>query len=113
MHEFGSAPKSRMRQDDCNSVFYYLRDCLYLPGIVNQKNTIKGMIPQRLLELVPSSVRDKWANRVVEKVKENNPALYAAMGDWSSMPEDERQTVVNEILVAAEKIHWEIRNASQ
>lgn len=79
---------------------------------MNQKNTIKSMIPQRLLELVPSSVRDKWANRIVEKVKAHNPALYTAMGQWSFIQEEEKEKVVNEILTAAEQIHWEIRDES-
>ncbi|MBO4585450.1 MAG: hypothetical protein J5675_02495 [Bacteroidales bacterium] len=68
------------------------------------------MIPERLLKIVPSSVRDKWANRIVEKVKANNPSLYAAMGQWSFIPEEEKETVVNEILTAAEQIHWEIQD---
>ena len=71
------------------------------------------MIPQRLLELVPSSVRDKWANRIVEKVKAHNPALFAAMGQWTVVPDEEKETVVNEILTAAEQIHWEIRDENQ
>ena len=96
-----------------NRVFYYLRFCFNKPSIVNQKNTLKSMIPQRLLELVPSAVRDKWANRIVEKVKAHNPALYAAMGQWSFIPEEEKETVVNEILAAAEQIHWEILDDSK
>lgn len=79
---------------------------------MNQRNTIKSMIPQRLLELVPSSVRDRWANRIVEKVKAHNPALYAAMGQWSIIPDEEKETVIGEILSAAEQIHWEIRDES-
>ena len=79
---------------------------------MNQRNTIKSMIPQRLLELVPSSVRDKWANRIVEKVKAHNPALYAAIGQWSIIPDEEKETVVGEILFAAEQVHWEIRDES-
>ena len=79
---------------------------------MNQKNTIKSMIPQRLLELVPSSVRDKWANRIVEKVKAHNPALYAAIGQWRFIPDEEKETVVGEILFAAEQVHWEIRDES-
>ena len=75
---------------------------------MNQKNTIKSLIPQRLLDLVPSSIRDKWANRIVEKVKEQNIALYAAMGQWSFIPEEEKGKVVNAILTAAEQVHWEI-----
>ena len=79
---------------------------------MNQKNTLKSMIPQRLVDLVPSPVRDKWANRIVEKVKAHNPALYAAIGQWSFIPEEEKETVVNEILAAAEQIHWEIQHES-
>ena len=77
---------------------------------MNQKNTIKSMIPERLLKLVPSPVRDKWANRIVEKVKAHNPDLYADMGQWSFIPDEKKETVVNEILSAAEQIHWEIRD---
>ena len=79
---------------------------------MNQKNTIKSMIPERLLTLVPSSVRDKWANRIVEKVKAHNPALYAAIGQWSFIPDEEKEAVVSEILVAAEQVHWEILDES-
>lgn len=79
---------------------------------MNQKNTIKSMIPERLLKLVPSEVRDKWANRIVEKVKAHNPAVYAAIGQWSYIPDEEKETVVNEILYAAEQIHWEIQDES-
>ena len=71
------------------------------------------MIPQRLLELVPSSVRDNWGNRIVEKVKASNPALFAAIGEWNFVPEDEKEKLVNEILAAAEQIHWEIQNERQ
>ena len=80
---------------------------------MNQKNTIKSMIPQRLLKLVPPSVRDKWANRIVEKVKESNPVLYDAIGEWSYIPEEKLESLVNEILAAAEKIHWEIQDENQ
>ena len=79
---------------------------------MNQKNTIKSMIPQRLLDLVPSSAREDWANRIVEKVQERNPALFAAMGQWTVVPEEERRNVVNVILDAAEEVHWEIRDES-
>ena len=79
---------------------------------MNQKNTIQSMIPERLLKIVPSSVRDKWANRIVEKVKAQNPALYTAIGQWSFIPDEEKETVIKEILVAAEKIHWEIQDES-
>ena len=70
------------------------------------------MIPERLLMLVPSVVRDKWANRIVEKVKTHNPTLYAAIGQWSFIPDEEKETVVGEILSAAEQVHWEIRDES-
>ena len=79
---------------------------------MNQKNTIQSMIPERLLKLVPSSERDKWANRIVEKVKVQNPALYSAIRQWSYIPDEEKETVINEILVAAEQIHWEIQDES-
>ena len=95
-----------------NLVFLLSSFSFNKPSIVNQKNTIKSMIPQRLLELVPSTVRDKWANRIVEKVKARNPALFTAIGQWSYIQDEEKEMVVNEILSAAEEIHWEIRDES-
>ena len=71
------------------------------------------MIPQRLLDIVPTAIRDKWANRVVEKIKLNNPDLFTAIGQWSFIPEEERDTVIDAIVTAAEQIHWEIRNESK
>lgn len=79
---------------------------------MNQSNTIKSMIPQRILELVPSQVRDNWADHIVAKVKEHNPILYAAVGQWNFIPDEELNMVVNEIMDAAEKIHLEIRNGT-
>ena len=84
-----------------------------LPVIVNPKNAIQSMIPERLVKLVPPAFRDKWADRIVAKVKAHNPALFAAIGQWTVVPEEERRTVMNEILHAAEQIHWEIRDESQ
>ena len=68
------------------------------------------MIPQRLLDIVPTAIRDKWANRVVEKIRLNNPDLYSAIGSWSIIPEEERETVIEAIVTAADQIHREIRN---
>ena len=79
---------------------------------MNQKNTIKSMIPRRLLEYVPYSVRSEWADRVVSKFKENNPELYALMGQWGDIPEEELDSVQNAIVAAAEQIHQEIIDES-
>ena len=76
---------------------------------MNQKNAIKSLIPQRLLEYVPADVRDRWANDIVAKVKAKNPVLYAAIGHWTVIPEEEREAMVSEILAAAEEIHNEIK----
>ena len=84
----------------------------YLYGLknetMNQKNAIKSMIPQRLLQYIPLPSRDAWADRVVSKFKENNPELYAEMGQWRDIPEEEAESVRNGIFAAAEQIHREI-----
>ena len=41
-------------------------------------------------------------------VKEHNPALYSAIGDWSVVPEEEREGLISEILYAVENTRWEI-----
>ena len=68
------------------------------------------MIPQRLYELVPNVVRDKWADSIVEEFKAHNPSLYSAIGTWSVVPEEEREGLIDEILYAAGKIHVEMPN---
>ncbi len=75
---------------------------------MNQKNTIKSMIPKRMYEFVPNAVRDKWANSIVEEVKKHNPALYSAIGTWSAVPDEAREDLIDEILYAAEKIQVDI-----
>ncbi len=71
------------------------------------------MIPQRLLVFVPADIRDRWANRIVECFEEQNPQLYSAMGQWNVIPEEEKESVMREILTAAEKVHREIRSADE
>ncbi len=80
---------------------------------MNQSNTIKGMIPQRLLDFVPANIRDRWAGRIVELFRERNPELYAAMGQWPLVPEEEVDGVVKEILRAAETVHREIMDSHE
>ena len=75
---------------------------------MNQKNTIKSMIPRRMLEYVPALIRDEWADRIVSRFAENNPELYAAMEQWRDIPEEELDTVQKEIIAAVEQIHQEI-----
>ena len=79
---------------------------------MNQKNAIKSMIPRRVLEYVPTSVREEWADRIVTKFQENNPSLFAAMGQWADIPEEEIAAVQKEIITAAEQIHQEIMDES-
>ena len=108
---FLSAILARGQKRACGGrFFYYLRFGFCRSSIVNQKNTIKSMIPQRLLELIPSSMRDNWANQIVEAFKEHNPALYQSMEQWSLIPDDKKEVVVSEILSAAEQIHWQIQD---
>ena len=75
---------------------------------MNQKNAIKSMIPQRMLEYIPSPVRDAWADRIVSLFEENNPVLYAEMGEWNSIPNEKLEAVQKVIISAAEQIHREI-----
>ena len=61
-----------------------------------------------MYELVPNSGRERWADRIVQKFEEHNPALYAAIGTWSVVPDEERERLIDEIIYAAEKIHLEM-----
>ena len=75
---------------------------------MNQKNAIKSLIPQRLLQYIPLPARDAWAERIISKFEENNPELYTEMGQWRDIPEEEAEKVRNGIIAAAEQIHREI-----
>ena len=93
--------------------FRYLR-CSYLkPSVVNQKNTVKSMIPIRWLRVVPPDMRDIWADRIVEKFEEDNPELFSAMEVWTSIPEEIRDEVVKKVLSAADAVHQEMRDESR
>ena len=113
MHVFGTIPKTCILSVARSVPFHYIRFRFSNLRHMNQKNTIKGLIPQRLLVLVPPADRDKWADRIVEKFKAQNPECYATIGEWRSVPDEEREDVVNKILSAAELIHREIRDESK
>lgn len=80
---------------------------------MNQENTIKSMIPPRVFELIPPSIRDEWASCIVERFKENNRALYSAMGHWVFIPEEEMDDLMNKILCAAEQVHQDVQAQAQ
>ena len=67
------------------------------------------MIPPRVFEFIPPSVRDEWASCIVERFKEDNRALYSAMGRWTYIPEEEMDDLMNRILSAAEQIHQDVQ----
>jgi len=76
---------------------------------VNQNNIIKSMIPQGVLGLVPPTIREVWADRIVKVFREHNPQLYEQIGEWSMVPEESSDTVLNETLAAAEKVYFDIK----
>lgn len=79
---------------------------------MNQKNAITSMIPRRLLEYVPLQKRGSWADQIVSIFKENNPALYAEIGRWREVPEEEMESVLIEIIAAAGQIRQDIIDES-
>lgn len=79
---------------------------------MNQKNAITSMIPRRLLEYVPLQKRGSWADQIVSIFKENNPALYAEIGKWREVPEEEMESVLIEIIAAAGQIRQDIIDES-
>ena len=70
------------------------------------------MIPRRLLEYVPLQKRGSWADQIVSIFKENNPALYAEIGRWREVPEEEMESVLIEIIAAAGQIRQDIIDES-
>ena len=55
---------------------------------MNQDNTIKSLIPETILEGIPSKKRVHFASRIVEFFKDANPDLYETIGGLDSLPDE-------------------------
>ena len=55
---------------------------------MNASNTIKSLIPQAVIDNVPSEKRAHVAAKIVKFFKENNEELYAKIEALDNLPEE-------------------------
>ena len=71
------------------------------PETMNQDNTIKSLIPETILEGIPSRKRVHFASRIVDFFKEANPDLYEQIGGLDTLSEEMRVDCVEKVRAAA------------
>lgn len=72
---------------------------------MNQENTIKCLIPQPIIDNLPSGRREEAARMIVHFFKEANPELYDRIGLLDSLTEDIKVECVEKIRLAALEAH--------
>lgn len=72
---------------------------------MNQDNTIKCLIPQPIIDNLPSDRREQVAGIIVHFFKEANPELYDLLGAVDSLTDDIKADCVEKIRNAALEAH--------
>ena len=80
------------------------------PETMNQDNTIKSLIPETILEGIPSRKRVHFASRIVDFFKEANPDLYETIGGLDSLPDELKDECVVKVKEAALAAHSHYRD---
>ena len=77
---------------------------------MNQDNTIKSLIPEAILEGIPSRKKVHFASRIVEFFREANPDLYETIGGLDSLPDELKDECVVKVKEAALAAHNQYRD---
>ena len=72
---------------------------------MNQDNTIKCLIPQSIIDNLPTGRREEAAGMIVHFFKEANSELYDRLGVLDSLPDDIEAECVEKIREAALDAH--------
>jgi hypothetical protein len=72
---------------------------------MNQENTIKCLIPQPIIDNMPSSRREEAAGMIVHFFKEANPDLYETLGVLDALSDEIKVECVEKIRTAALVAH--------
>ena len=68
---------------------------------MNPENTIKSLIPDSIIGLVPLEKKEYVAGRIVECFRAANPDLFDAVGKMDSLPEETAATYLVKVKEAA------------
>lgn len=77
---------------------------------MNQDNTIKSLIPEAILEGIPSRKKVHFASRIVEFFREANPDLYETIGGLDSLPDELKDECLVKVKEAALAAHNQYRD---
>lgn len=72
---------------------------------MNQENTIKCLIPQPIIDNLPSGRREEAAGMIVYFFREANPELYDRIGVMDSLTDEVKAECVEKIRLAALEAH--------
>ncbi len=72
---------------------------------MNQDNTIKCLIPQPIIDNLPSGCREQAAGMIVHFFREANPELYDKIGEMDSLTDEVKSECIEKIRYAALEAH--------
>ena len=72
---------------------------------MNPENTIKCLIPQPIIENIPSGRREMAAGMIVHYFREANPELFDRLSILDSLTDDVKDKCVEKIRLAALEAH--------
>lgn len=78
---------------------------------MNADNTIKSLIPQSIIDDIPSEKKVHVATKIVLFFKEQNPELYEQLAVIDSLPKETELDIVDKVRTAAlvaHKHHFEM-----
>lgn len=72
---------------------------------MNVDNTIKSLIPQSIIDDIPSEKKAHVAAKIVMFFKEQNPELYDNLVAMGSLPKEMESDIVEKVRAAALAAH--------
>ena len=72
---------------------------------MNAENTIKSLIPQSIIDDIPSEKKAHVAAKIVMFFKEQNPDLYERLDVIDSLPKEMESDIVEKVRAAALVAH--------
>ena len=72
---------------------------------MNVENTIKSLIPQSIIDDIPSEKKAHVAAKIVMFFKEQNPDLFEQLAALESLPKEMESDIVEKVRAAALAAH--------
>ena len=72
---------------------------------MNAENTIKSLIPQSIIDDIPSEKKAHVAAKIVMFFKRQNPDLFEQLAALESLPKEMESEIIEKVRVAAQEAH--------